>query len=155
MFRSKTCRFWDTRLLKIGNTLNEPRMTLSTWLSQVPCIHWMLTSRPKFRSVSLWYKVVENRKCTKWSCIHWIQTPEAQISLCFSLRPAVFEIPACGKCTEWPQNDFKHLIVKCTLYTLNTNPRGPAFTLFRSTTSRLWGTRLSKIGIHRMTPEWP
>ncbi len=49
------------------------------------------------------------------------------------------------KYTEWPQNDLKHLSVKSTLCTLNTHPRGPNFTPFRSTTSRFQDTRL-KIG---------
>ncbi len=55
------------------------------------------------------YKVVENRKCTEWPritwttqvskgpCIHWIPTPEAQISHHFALRRAVFEIQGCRK----------------------------------------------------------
>ncbi len=36
--------------------------------------------------------------------------------------------------------------VEHTLYTLNTHPQGPNFTLFRSTTSRFRDTMLSKIG---------
>ncbi len=96
--------------------------------------------RPKFHSVSLYdqpysrYKV-ENRKCTKW--------PENNLTHLKS------------ECTEWPQNYLNHLSVKSTLYTLNTHTRGPNFTPFRSTISRFRDTRLSKIGMHRMTPELP
>ncbi len=35
MFPSKTSRFRDTRLLKIGNAPNDSRMTLRTLLSQI------------------------------------------------------------------------------------------------------------------------
>ncbi len=71
-----------------------PEMTLSTYLTKVPCIPWILTHN-------------------------------AQISLCFTLRTAVFEIQGFDnwKCTEWPQNDLKHLTVKSTLYTQNTHPQ--------------------------------
>ncbi len=50
------------------------------------------------------------------------------------------------KFTEWPQNDLKHLSVKSTLCTLNTHPRGPNITPFRSTTSCFWHIRLSITG---------
>ena len=36
-----TSRFWDTGFLKIGNARNDPRMTLSTEVSKVPCVHWI------------------------------------------------------------------------------------------------------------------
>ncbi len=81
---------------------------------------------------------------SKVPCVHWIVTPEAQISLRFALRPAVFEIQACRKleCTKLPQNDLKHWSAKTTLCTLNTHTRGPNFTPFRSTVARFpdnWG----------------
>ncbi len=47
--------FWDTRLSKIGNALNEPRITLTTYLSKVLC-----------------------------TCLHRTLTPGAQISLRFA-----------------------------------------------------------------------
>ena len=50
------------------------------------------------------------------------------------------------KCTEWPQNDLKHLSVKNTLCTLNTHTRGPNFIPFCSTTSCFRDIRLSIIG---------
>ena len=86
------------RLAKHRTAPNNPRMTLITEMSKIPCVHWILT-------------------------------PEAQISLCFALRPAVFKIQVFqkSKCTEWPQNDLKHLRVKSTLCTLNTNLWGPKF----------------------------
>ncbi len=55
--------------------------------------------------------------------------PEAQISLRFSLPPAIFEqkkprsiFVEKRKCTELPQNDLQHFTVKSTMYTLNTHP---------------------------------
>ncbi len=59
----------------------------------------------------------------KNTLVYWILTTEAQISLRFALRPAVFEIHVFWKseCTEWPQNDLKDLSVKSTLCTQNTN----------------------------------
>ncbi len=79
---------------------------------------------------------------------HWIFTPEAQISICFALQPAIFEWQACrnSECPEWPQNDLNHWSVKSTLCTLDTHPRGPNFPPFHSTTSRFWDTGFSKIG---------
>ena len=59
---------------------------------------------------------------SKVPCIRWILNPETQISIRFTLRPAIFEIQACRKleCIEWPQNDFKHWSDKSTLCKLNT-----------------------------------
>ena len=69
------------------------------------------------------------------SCIHWMVTPEAQILLRFALRPAIFETQGCRKSEmhRMTQNNLKHLTVKSTLHTLNTNPKDPNFTPFRST----------------------
>ncbi len=95
-----------------------------------------------FQSVLLYdqpfsrYRFFENRKCTEWpqndlthlsvkSTLYTLNThPEAQISIRFALRQAIFEILACGKseCTEWPQNDLNHWSVISTLCTLNTRP---------------------------------
>ncbi len=49
------------RLVKNRNAPNDPRMTLITEVSKVPCVHWILT-------------------------------PDAQISLCFALRSLVSHI---------------------------------------------------------------
>ena len=71
MFLSKTCRFLDTRLLKIGNAPNDPRMTLTTLLSKYPLYTECSPPRLKLYSISLYsqpfsrYKLVENWKCTK------------------------------------------------------------------------------------------
>ncbi len=74
---------------------------------------------------------------SKVPCIHCILAPDAQISLRFALRPAIFGMVVKNrKCTEWPQNDFKHLTVKSTLYTVNTHPQGPNCTPFCSTISQ-------------------
>ena len=53
------------------------------------------------------------------------------------------------KCAEWPQNDLKHLSVKSTLCTLNTDPRSPNFTAFRSTTTvfEIQGCRKAQISL--------
>ena len=40
---SATSHFRDTRLSKIGNAQNEPRMSSSTYLWKAPYIHWKLT----------------------------------------------------------------------------------------------------------------
>ncbi len=108
-----TSHFRDTAF---RNAPNDPRMTLNPYVSEVPCVHWILTH-------------------------------EAQISISFTLRPAIFEIQACRKSesTEWPQNALNHWSVKSTLYTRNTHTRGPNFTLFRSTISHFRDTGFSKI----------
>ena len=71
-------------------------------------------------------------------------SPEVQIMVCFALRPAVSRYRVVenrkqiGKCNEWPQDELKHLAVKSTQYTVNTNtpeaqifvhfaPRSPIF----------------------------
>ncbi len=146
--------FWDTCRFE-KSVPNDPKMTLKPTRSNVS--HTCVTS------------------------IH-----ESQISLRFTLRPAVFETQAIlrqahwmtpkltlnstrskvfmyvllvslslkfhpiflnnqlfsrhkvvdnQKCASWPRNDLEHLIVKSTLYTLNTNLRGPYFCSFHSTTS--------------------
>ncbi len=48
-----------------------------------------------------------------------------------------------------------HLSVKSSLCALNTQPLRSNFNPFRSTTSHFRDTGLPKIGMHRMTPEWP
>ncbi len=53
------------------------------------------------------------------------------------------------KCTEWSQNQLEHLTVKITLHKI---PLMPNFCSFRSTTSRLRDTRLSKVGKIRHAP---
>ncbi len=44
--------------------------------------------------------------------------------------------------------------IKSTLYTLNTHPRGPIFTPFRSMPSRFWDIRSSKTENAPTGPEW-
>ncbi len=87
------------------------------------------------------------------SCIHWMLIPEAQISLRFALRPAIFKVQDVKnrKFTQWLQKDLKHLSIKSTLCTLNTHPRGPNFNPFRFTNSHFWDTGLLK----SECTEWP
>ncbi len=42
-FRFTTSRFQDTGFSKIGNAPNDTRMTLSTEVLKVPCVHWIRT----------------------------------------------------------------------------------------------------------------
>ena len=69
MFRSKTCRFRDTRLLKLGNTPNDPHNDLKHLTLQSTL--YILNTHPEaqisllFDLPFLRYKVVENRKCIK------------------------------------------------------------------------------------------
>ncbi len=110
------------------------------------------------------YKVVEKQKCTEWpqsdlnlvtvesTCIHWMLTPEAQISLRDAAQSTLYilnthtrgpnftpfsstryRVVENRKCTEWPQSDFTHLTVTGYLYTLNTYLGGTNFTQLRST----------------------
>ncbi len=128
MFRSKTCRFRDKRLLKLRNTLNDPQNYLKHLTAQVSCIYWILIPEAQISLRFAYgqpfsrYRIVENQKCTRG---------------------------------QWPQNDPRHLTVKSTLYILNTHPRGPNFTPFCSMTSRFWDTRLLKIGNAPNDLEWP
>ncbi len=63
IFHSKTCRFRDTKFLKIRSTPNDPRMTLITEVSKVPCVHWILTPEAQiallFPLRSLVFHIVE------------------------------------------------------------------------------------------------
>ena len=85
---------------------------------------WPCSARYDLRVIKCTCFKVDCISSCRTLCIHWMFTTEAEISLCFTLLPAVFKIQVCKnrKCTEWPQNDRKHLSVKNTLYTLNTHP---------------------------------
>ncbi len=86
-------------------------------MSKVPCLHWILTPRPKFHSVfALRPAIFEIQAGWK------------------------------SECTEWPQNDLNHWSVKSILCPLTTRPSGPNFTLFRSMTSHFRDTGFLKIG---------
>ena len=122
LFRSATSCFRDTRLSKIGNAPKDPRMTLTTSVSKVPCVHWILAHEAQ---ISLRFA---------------LRPANFEIQACQK-----------RKCTQWPHDYLNHLRVKSTPCTLNTHPRGPNFNPFRSTTSHFRDTGLSKIGMHRMT----
>ncbi len=71
-FHSTTSRFRDTRLAKISNARNDPRMTLTTQLSKIPRLHRILTPEDQISlRFAQWqvifsrYRLVENRKCTE------------------------------------------------------------------------------------------
>ena len=53
----------------------------------------------------------------------------------FRSKTAVFEMQKLLKIGNAPRDDLKHLTVKRTVHALNTHPRGPNFTPFRSTTN--------------------
>ena len=109
LFHSTTNRFQDTKLLKIGNALND-LITDRKHLTVKSILYWTFTSEAEISSVSLYnqpflrYKVVKNQKCIKWPpndlehllsivpCIHWIFIPNAQIFIRFALWLIVFEI---------------------------------------------------------------
>ena len=115
------------------------RRTWSTKQSKVLCMHWILSPVTQIsHRFALREAVFEIhvKGCPKLECTDWPQNdlenstvkstlcalnthPETQISLRFSLRPAVFEIQGCQSqnCTEWPRNDLNHLTVKSTMYT--------------------------------------
>ncbi len=110
---STSRHFQDKRFSKIGNAPNDPRITF--------------------------------KHLTVNSTLYTLTThPDAQILLCFALRPAAFEIQGFRKSKmhrmtpEWPYA----INCKRALYTLDTHPRGPNFTPFRSTGARFpanWG----------------
>ncbi len=88
------------------------------------------------------------RSKVHYNCVANI--PESQLSLLFSLRPAmgckVVDNGKNLKCTEWPQINIEHLTVKVPLcYALSTYHRGTNVGPFFSTASRFQDTRLSKI----------
>ncbi len=119
-FRSMTSRFRDKRS-KIGNAPNDNRRTLTTLLSNVTCIHWILIPKAQIsirfalRPSTARYKVVKNRKCAEWpqNYLNHLTVkrtrytpnthPEALISFCSALWQAVFEIQYYRnrKFTEW------------------------------------------------------
>ena len=84
------------------------------------------------------------------------------------LRPKYFHSLCCttshfwdvrlqkfGKCTEWPQNDLKHLTVESTLYTLDTYPWGPNFVRFTLQPVVFEIQSCYKLEMHQITSEWP
>ena len=113
-----------------------------------------LPPRHKFHSISLYdhlfsrYKVDKSQKCTEWlqalNCqkylayIEYSPLRSEYHSVLFYEQPlSRYKIVVENrKCTEWLQNDFKHLTVKSTLHTLNTHNWDPNFTPFRSTVAR-------------------
>ncbi len=99
-FRSTTIRFRDTGFSEIRNAPTK----------------WPQNDLKHFKSV-------KSTLCT-------LNThPEGQISLCFALPPAIFEIQVF-------QKSEMHLKVhvKSTLCTLNIHPRGPNFYQLKGTT---------------------
>ncbi len=103
LFHYTTSRFRD----KGCRNLEMPRMAPEWPFKHFTVKRVMNTLKihPKTQ-ISLFHSttLVENRKCTEWPqndlkhvtvksfCIYWILTTEAQISLCFAIRPAVFKI---------------------------------------------------------------
>ena len=91
-----------------------------------------------------WTSILNNQK-------YFIYTkylpPEAQMLVRFALRSAVFKIQDRRKpeMHQMAQTEFEHLTVKGTLYTLNTYPWSPHFSLFCSTNSRFRDARSSTI----------
>ncbi len=115
---------------KIGNALNEPRITLNTKLSKISCIRQILsTSRSKFVSILLYtsshlrYRLVTTRQCI-----------------------------------EWPQNDLKQLNAKSTVYThylLISETQILVRFALRLTLFEIQGYRKSEMHWSWMTPQWP
>ena len=106
---------------------------------------------------------VNNGKCTEWpqtdrkhltvKCIFYSMNACPQIPNFHPFR--VTTAVGNRKCTEWHQNDLEYLTVKSTLYTLNwILPQTPKLRSFYSMTSRLQGSRLSKIGNAPNDPGW-
>ncbi len=130
------------------------------------------------------YEVVEKSECMErpqnelntWvssqKYLHALNTfsSEAQILVCFALRLAVSKILGHQKSEmhwmtpNWAStlNSQKYFMYTTYLSlgpicTLHTYPWGPNFGPFCPTTSIFqdtWCTRLPKIGMHRMTPNW-
>ncbi len=137
LFYSTSSRFlrYKVENQKIGNALNDLGLTLNSQntLYTVRADH----RGTNFRCFSLWLAIFKTQGCWKLEMHQitsdWIRTltdsslphilqvlnPEAQMLVPFVSWPAVFQIQGCWnyKCTEWPQNDHKHLNIKSTLYT--------------------------------------
>ncbi len=62
VLRSATCRFLDTRLLKIGNATNDLRLPLNTYQSQIPVYTEYLPVLVRF---ALWSSVFAIHCCRK------------------------------------------------------------------------------------------
>ncbi len=180
-----TSCFQDTRLLKIGNTLND-RLILNIYQLKISAYIMYLSLRSKVSSGLLYdkpfsrYKVAENRqfwKCTQWPRTDfdiWIvkstsytplikvSTPDAQIWVCFALRPAVFEIQSCPKLAKsemhrMTSNDIEHLTVKSTFHTLGNYPNAQILVRFalRPAFFQIQGCQKREIWeMLRMTSDW-
>ncbi len=120
-FYLTTSHLRDTRLSKIGNAPNDPRMTLNTSVVTVPCIHWIPTPKTQISiHFALWPAMFEMQGCWK-----------SEIDSVLLYKPfSRYNVFKNRKCTEWTENDLNHLTVQSYLYTLNNYPGGPYFSEF-------------------------
>ncbi len=178
-FRSTISRFWDrtcTKSVKFGNAPNDPKLNLNTYQSKVLYIHLILPQEvqtlvsfalqlavSEIQHVQGGHKSEVHRMTLNWT---WTlnsqkysiytkyspQRPKFWSVLLYDYPFSRYNMYKAGenqKCTEWPQTELEHLIVKSTLYTLHIYPWGPNFDPFRSTISRFWDrtcTRSVNIG---------
>ena len=134
--------FWD-------KSPNDFKMTSNTTMSKVPHIYVLLVSpSPKFQSMSLYDEPFFELQAI-WRQMHRM-IPQMTLNtikvngipyvLIVSPSPKLQFVSLCNqpfyrKCTELPQDDLKHSIVKSTLYTLDKYPRCPNLVSFA-----LWPT---------------
>ena len=76
---------------------------------------------------------------SKLSHICFIRTPESQMSICFSLRPAVSSyMPFEDRVTKWPPNYPQHYKIKSTSNMFYYNPWVPNFSPSYSPANSFW-----------------
>ena len=136
LFHSTTRHFRDTRLSKIRNAPDDldDRMTSSTELPKVPCIHWIHTPKTQislynqlFQDTSLKIRNTPNdlKHLTAETTLYTLNThPEAQISLHCSMTSHFRDIRS--KTGNAP-NDLKLLTVKCYGTVFAKHPCGRAY----------------------------
>ena len=158
LFRSMTSRFRDTSFSKSKWTQWTQNDFNHLSVKNSPYIHWILEPRgPNFNpfcSTTSHFRdtgslKIENApndprmtlsiKCQKYLVYTEYSPPRQKIQyVSFYGQPF-------SRCIKVVKN-LNHWSVRSNLYTLNTHPRCPNFTHFRSVTSCLRDTRLSKIG---------
>ena len=95
---------FDTRLSKIGNALNDPRLTLNAWLSKLHCINWILTPDAQIlihfavqSGLTYRYKVAENhREMAVRDPCEWLLGQPPLNWLTNQSQKWLLQLPPCG-----------------------------------------------------------
>ncbi len=124
---------WPTAMQRQNqNSPNNLRLPLNDlkYLSKVPCIHWVLTPKPKCLPISLHERLFSKKKRLK-------------------------RLSKIGYCTEWPQTHHKHLTAKMPYMQRLLATESQICTSFALQSAVFEIKSCQKSQIHRLTSDWP